>query len=86
MITKLQLEKALSLVMDVSVPPCDAQNQADAVNMIARMIATQEEIAEQKLKDIYSFIDGSEHPLEDFVKRKSEEKIKAKTQREQDKA
>ena len=39
---------------------------------------------EQELKDIYSFIDGSEHPLEDFVKRKSEEKIKAKIQQEQD--
>ena len=37
---------------------------------------------EQELKDIYSFIDGSEHPLEDFVKRKSEEKIKAKIQQE----
>ena len=39
---------------------------------------------EQELKDIYSFIDGSEHPLGDFVKRKSEEKIKAKIQQEQD--
>lgn len=46
MITKLQLEKALSLVIGVSVPPCDTQNQDDAVRLLERMIATQEEIAD----------------------------------------